>query len=409
MLSEKNSPFVLTVIITIMTALAIAQEQKNVPVIEPAAAAKQPKNITFPYVAQVTGNNVAVRAGNGTLYYICSKLNTGQKVTVVGSEYGWSKILPPKGSFSWISKDFVKLEKGNDKIGTVTGDSVRIWAGSNDYDPLRSIGLQTKLNTGDIIQRIGPETSGYYKIVPPTGAYLWISTQFIKYSGPVTKGKPQPSLEKPIEKPTEKPTLKPIVPSTADTQTQISPKSQTTSEFKRLNQCRQLSKLVEAQRKNAIEKQDYSKIKAQLEDIVKDPKAGKAKLYAEYLSNLVERFELAIIAKDALLKQDYELAEATKKIKEKLAAELENIPLESQFTVTGVVKLSRIFTADTGIQKYLVVADTGKVICYAVPADTRAENNLKKLINKKVTLAGEVIPNPHSAITLVKFNEIKLQ
>ena len=311
MLSGKNSLFVLTVIITILTSLAIAQEPKSVPVIEPAAATEQPKAITFPYVAQVTGDNVLVRAGNGTLYYVCSKLNTGQKVTVVASEYGWSKILPPKGSFSWISKDFVKLEPTNDEIGIVTRDSVRIWAGSNDYDPLRSIGLQTKLNTGDIIQRIGAETSGYYKITPPTGAYLWVSTQFIKYLGPVTKGKPQPNLEEAIEKINADSTA----PSTVDTQKQIPPKSQATSEFKRLKQCRQLSKLVEAQRKNATEKQDYSKIKATLEDIVKDPEAGKAKLYAEYLSNLVDRFELAILAKDALLKQDYELTDATKKIK----------------------------------------------------------------------------------------------
>ena len=327
-------------------------------------------------------------------------------VTVVGSEYGWSKILPPKGSFSWISKDFVKLEQGNDKIGTVTGDSVRIWAGSNDYDPLRSIGLQTKLNTDDVIQRVGPETSGYYKIVPPTGAYLWISTQFIKYSGPVIKGKLQPDLEKPIEKPTVKPIPEPMAPSTANTKVPVSPKSKTTSEFKRLNQCRQLSKLIETKRKNTTEKQDYTRIKAELKDIAKDPEAGKAKLYAEYLANLIERFELAIIAKDALMKQDYELADATKKIKEKLAAELKDIPLDSQFTVTGIVKPSQIFTADTGIQRYLVVADTGKVICYAVPADTIAENNLEKFINKKVILSGEVIQNPHSAITMVRFNKI---
>ena len=62
MLSKTNSLFVLTVIITIVTSIAIAQEAKNVPVIEPAAA-RQPRAITFPYVAQVTGENVYTRAG----------------------------------------------------------------------------------------------------------------------------------------------------------------------------------------------------------------------------------------------------------------------------------------------------------------------------------------------------------
>ena len=401
MLSRKNSLFVLAVII-LLTSLCIAQEPKSVPVIEPAAVAQQAKANAFPHIALVTGDNVYVRAGNGTSHYKCGKLNAGQKVTVVGSEYGWSKILPPQGSFSWISKDFVKLEEGNDKIGTVTNDTVRVWAGSNDYDPLRSIGLQTKLNKGDIVQRIGPETSGYYKIVPPTGAYLWISNQFIKYFGPVTRAQTRSNLEETIGKTI----TEPAVPSVDKMQDPISAKTQTSAEFKRLNQCRELGKLIEVERKKPAEKQNFSKIKVSIEEIIKDPEAGKAKLYAEYLSNLVGRFELAVIAKDALLKQDYELAAATEKIKERLAAELKNIPVESQFTVTGTLKSSQIFTADSGIQRYLIVSDTGKVICYAIPADTVVEKNVKQSINKKVTLAGEVIQNPYSAITLVSFSEI---
>ena len=64
------------------------------------------KSLAYPYIAQSVGDNVNVRAGGGQAYYICAKLKVGQKVTVVGQEYGrWSKIAPSPGSFSWISKN----------------------------------------------------------------------------------------------------------------------------------------------------------------------------------------------------------------------------------------------------------------------------------------------------------------
>ena len=401
MLSKTNSLFVLTVIV--LACFCLAQEPKSVPVIEPAAKTQQPQVVSFPYTAKVTADNVYIRAGNGTIYYKCGKLTKATQITVVGSEYGWAKIIPPKGSFSWISKDFVTPDTENKKIGKVTGDSVRIWAGSEDLGPLRSSGYQTKLNTGDKVQLLGTENSGYYKILPPEGAYLWVSSQYIEHAGDLTKESPQPVIHENIEDTVSPPKKAPPV---------VTPKEKPpvgvrpVAEIKRLNECRQIGKLIEDQRKKPAEKQDYRKIKTVIAAIIKDPEAGKAKLYAEYLSNLIDRVELAIVAQNELKKQDAELAEATRKIKERLITELKNVPSSAQFTVTGVIKESQIFTAESGTQRYVIAADNGKIICYAVPAGTVALADLKKSINKKVTLGGEVIQNPHSAITLIRFTEI---
>ena len=90
----------------------------------------QEKTPQMPYIAEVTGQDVYVRSGAGTAYYFTTKLNAPTRVTVVDHKFSWAVIIPPEGSFSWIYKNYVKLDPTNPKNGTVTGDNVRIWAGA---------------------------------------------------------------------------------------------------------------------------------------------------------------------------------------------------------------------------------------------------------------------------------------
>jgi uncharacterized protein YgiM (DUF1202 family) len=157
-----------------------AQPQPASPAVTEEAKAAKPQ---FPYVAEIIGTEVFVRSGPGTAYYHCGKLNAPQRVTVVGFTHNnWFQILPPPGSFSWISKTYVEIDKTNPKKGTVTGDAVRIWAGSDFVEPMRSSSLQTKLNKGAAVEIVGElEVEGdYYKITPPSDAYLWISGDSLK-------------------------------------------------------------------------------------------------------------------------------------------------------------------------------------------------------------------------------------
>ena len=45
---------------------------------------------SFPYPAEIIGDDVYVRSGPGTNYYACGKLYRGDKVKVSGSQSGWS-------------------------------------------------------------------------------------------------------------------------------------------------------------------------------------------------------------------------------------------------------------------------------------------------------------------------------
>ena len=78
-------------------------------------------NLFVSYMAEITGDNVYVRSGPGTNFYDCSKLNKGDKVKVMETQFSWAHIVPPPGSFSWISIQYVKIDSANPTVGTVTG------------------------------------------------------------------------------------------------------------------------------------------------------------------------------------------------------------------------------------------------------------------------------------------------
>jgi len=114
-----------------------------------AAGADEPAEVaapSFPYIAAITGDNVNIRSGPGSNYYPCGRLNKADRVKVVATKYKiWSQIVPPASTFSWISKQYVTIDTQDTTIGIVTGNSVRVRAGSADGNPIHSTTLQLKL------------------------------------------------------------------------------------------------------------------------------------------------------------------------------------------------------------------------------------------------------------------------
>lgn len=130
-------------------------------------------------VGVIKGDDVYVRSGFSTNYYPVTKLNRGDRVVVLGEEYGWLNIRPPAGTHSLIEKTFV--EKSSDKAGTVKG-SVWVFAGSNMDN--RRYAKQVKLSSGDSVTILGQtDDQNFYKIAPPVGATLWVSADWVDQSG----------------------------------------------------------------------------------------------------------------------------------------------------------------------------------------------------------------------------------
>ncbi len=124
-----------------------------------------------PFEGVVVQDDVQVRCGAGMRYYVVGSVPKGAKVRVDEVFYGWNKIVPPEGVFSYISKAFVDA-KGDGKVGEVTADGQEVKAASLQA-PGESWRVQAVLDKGATVQ-IVEEVGSYYKIVPPKGAYVFL-------------------------------------------------------------------------------------------------------------------------------------------------------------------------------------------------------------------------------------------
>ena len=347
-----------------------------------------------PYAAEITGMNINIRSGPGMNFYRCGKLSKPDRVTVVAHKSGWSKIVPPPGSFSWISKQYVKVDPNNPGIGIVTGDEVRVWAGSEHVEPIHSASLQTKLNIGRTVTMMGEEKSGYYKIVPPKGAYLWVSTQYTKFLNPLDE----------VEINTEEPRPVPAMPQPKSAV--VSP-PQPKPVDEMLRKYKELEKQIDEERAKPIAEQDYSSLKEALDHIVKKSGSGKAGRYAKLQLERIECFEMARKAGEKIKEQDEELARLMEQIKEKGRARLAHIRALGRFTVIGKLRPSQIYHLQTGPTRYLIVDEEGNALCYAQPVNEEKAPDMSLLIGSKVGVIGQLVTEAKSSMPLVIFDQIE--
>ncbi|MBW7988475.1 MAG: hypothetical protein FVQ84_00405 [Planctomycetes bacterium] len=367
--------------------------------------------LSFPYMAEITGDNVYVRSGPGTNFYDCSKLSQGDKVKVIGKQFSWARIVPPPGSFSWISIQYVNIDSANSTVGTVTGDRVRVYAGSEHVNPLHSTYLQGKLNRGDTVKLLGEQKDDYYKIAPLSFAYLWVSINFTKPLPGQPVETPTPTVTPSIVKPTTaKPTTaKPTIvkPTTVRPTTKpkevpkvVAPEPDTPETL--LAKYRALQKQVQAERIKPKEKQNYIDIKKALMKIAENKTAGKAARYAQFVLKQIKDLELVLAVDKEVRLQDVQLQNIRERIVKTRTAKLAEYKKLENFAVVG--KLKNFTTLGPG--HYRIVNDSGKTICYALPSGPISQVEISKLINKKVGLIGTIEPNRQTKGALIRFTKI---
>lgn len=352
----------------------------------------------FPYAAEIVADDVYIRSGPGTNYYFCGKLNKGDRVKIVSDRYSWLRIVPPKGSYSWISKQYVEVDPQNPLMGTVTGDAVRVYAGSDSVLPMHSTTMQGKLDKTSRVALLGVEQDGYYKIAPPDFAYLWVSTKYTKALAEAARpAEPAPVASENAEQPqaglqTKQPA---VVPAT------IPP------EVQRLREYYALKEKIEAQRAKPIEQQNYADIKKTLRAIADDKNAGKAARYAEFALAQIKRYELARKIALTLKLQEQQFVETQQRIEKARTARLKEYQDLGRFAVVGRFATSSIY-GDKKQPYYRIVDDNDKIVCYAAPTQSAENIDITRFLDKKVGLVGTIEPHPASGGALVKFADIVL-
>jgi SH3-like domain-containing protein len=374
-----------------LVSVGFAQEAVTSPAKSASAGEAEEGVPSFPYIAEITGDDVNIRSGPGTNYYRCGKLNKADRVKVVGSQFSWSRVVPPAGSFSWISKQYVSIDPSNPTVGTVTGDAVRVYAGSEHLKPIHSTTVQLKFNRGDKVRLLGEEEGDYYKIAPPAGTYLWVSTKYTKPLGPVGE------VELIIEpQPEPKAETREVVYTDASV------------EARRLREYYALQKQMEAERAKPMARQNYANIKKKLVKITEVKEAGKAARYSEFAIKQIENFELALtVAKEVRL-QDEQLQRIKKRIENARVAKLAQVPEQGRFAVIGQFQTSNIRALQAELKHYRIMDDFGKTLCYAVASGSATGMDLSEFLGRKVGLLGtiEPHPDPETGGALVRFDEI---
>jgi uncharacterized protein YgiM (DUF1202 family) len=391
----------------------------------PAAEANALNLPAFPFMAEIAGDDVYVRSGPGTQYYNCGKVRKDDKVKVVGNKFSWLQIVPPAGSYSWISKQYVQIDGQNKTSGSVVGDAVRVYAGSDEVQPMHSTSMQVKLNKGDKITIVGEEKDGYCKIAPPEGAYLWVSSQHAKpldtlmapavaapavsAASPATSSMPATAHPMPASPfPTNPGALKPQAasPNEPNMPGQQPVPAPVRIEEQKISEVQALKEKVEAEQAKPVTDQNFAELKKAIAVIAGDKQSLMAARKAAALLNMVEKYEVSQEVAKAIKIQEDQFEKTQQKIDIAKNEGLAKIEDKGIFAVIGMFKETTKFAETPSAKYYQVISTDGKALCYARPVGSAADVDLSKFVDKKVGLVGKIEANTDLGSAVVQFTNI---
>jgi hypothetical protein len=357
----------------------------------------------FPYKAEVTGSSVNIRSDKSTKDYECGRLNVGDTVQVLGEEEGWAKIVPPPGSFSWIAMQYIAINAEAPTTGIVTGKNILVYAGSDYREPRSSTVVQTTVSRGDTVQLKAEEKDGYFKIHPPKGSSLWVSTRYLKQIDQPVVQRPIIPIPDPTELPADFNT--PLVPVV-----KVDPNApkDVLSEASLLKQYYEIQEQIKAELGKPIDEQNYTEIKKSLAEMAARKDTVRAARYADFTLKKIQGYELAISVSKQISAQDLQMAQTKDKIEKALAQQIAQIENLGRFAVIGTLKPSSIFEGSVDMQRFRIQDAKGKTICYVKPVGLAKTKDMKAYFDKKVGLVGKIMVYPNAGGALVEFTEIEL-
>ena len=356
-----------------------------------------------PYTARVTGEDVLVRSGPGTDQYQCGRLGLNDTVRVLGDQNGWARIAPPPGSFSWISTQYVNITLRDATVGIVTGNGVRVYAGSDIVAPMHSTAKQAELKREEKVKLMGEEKDGYFKIVPPKEAVLYVSSHYLERVGPAVTPGVTPAVT------TESTIVAPVTDSNYPVVADVNATDENESVTEFLKAFYALQEQVKVEIKKPLAEQDYTAIKKALQDLPEAEETENAERFIKFLMNRIEAYELVKQVNQDLQVQDDELKKATGRIDKARLDKLRSISQQGQHTVIGTLKESAMSSySGPHLNRYRILDDKGGILCFAKPVGSLATQDFTNLIGKKVGLVGTLKAQPAIGSAMIEFSQIEV-
>ena len=97
--------------------------------------------------------------------------------------YGWYRVAPPAGVFSYVAKEYVDRRGPIEGIVSVRSGTLRVRVGSlvRELDPLQSE-VQVVLERGAAVRIVG-EQGEWLRIAPPPGVCVYVSGEQVVMIG----------------------------------------------------------------------------------------------------------------------------------------------------------------------------------------------------------------------------------
>jgi uncharacterized protein YgiM (DUF1202 family) len=343
-------------------------------------------------LGEVTANDVYVRSGDSLNHYTICKLKAGDHVTVVGERGEWYEILPPEGTFSLISGDFV--DTTDNQTGTVNGDNVRVRAGSllneNKYT------VQTLLAKGTPLTIMGRNPDGFVRIKPPSGATLWVSRSFVQLR---TDGAAaaKPADETGGASPSQSDAGSTVAPAVASSAAESAKKlaapmtSPASTTWRR--QLEEIDVGARAELAKPVSERRFDPFIARYQPIAEQTEDDFARQYASARTEQVKDLVALTDAVERVRKLD---DKAETKRRESLAAratipEFVPAPRPTGIEVQGELRVSALYPPGSPVQRYRLIDPTGqsdRTIGYVeIPSDSelRADEYLGRYVGVRAS------------------------
>ena len=351
-----------------------------------------------PLTTYVTGNDVYVRSGPGENYYPTQKLKLGQRVEVYRIDPGgWCAIRPVEGSFTWISRRYLKPTEND--LAAVSEDNVPACVGSSLSD-VRDV-VQVRLQKGELVEMLdrlprdakGGVENAWVRIAPPSGEFRWVAGEYLDATPP--KDAPRNALA-------AGQTVRPASASSpsddsAQTRGESSPPQPLSAEtFQRELDRLELELSSTVTEDTAVWSFESLRDRANwlLDRAQTAVQRGRARTLANKIArfdDIKQRYDAAHAARDRSARPPRLLASLTPQGVD--GRENKASDVDDRFD--GVGRLTTVDSPKLGAPRYALLDEGGTVRCYVTPAPGL---NLRGYVGKQVGVTGSrgYMPEQHA-------------
>ncbi len=342
-------------LILLLFVLRLAAPPGEQPIESPQAPQPAP---TFA-IGEVTGTDVNVRSGPSANYYVVTRLSAGHRVMILDRRPSWVAIAPPKGAYSLIAREYIDPDGEN--LGVVNGDRVWVRAGSDLSEQIYA--KQVQLNKGASVTIVG-ETETHYRIIPPKGARLWISEDYVRLVDGTDVESGTAVEHAAAEALTEKPVPVPVPAPPATQPTQSAPAAPTTTGIKSKDAQKRIE-AIESVLAKEFEKErterDISMLIKRFTPIAEQDGDIVAKHYARYRIQQLERvMQHAEALKKLEVLDDQWTQSRHQFLQQRTGLRGVRPDLTREFDVRGKFIISAAYSNPVGVRRYRLVDPDSK-------------------------------------------------